>query len=478
VQALDTFNAVLPPTAINGLHVPAVLTPANNKWYQNANPGTGGISGAGGWFYWNVLVPASGNYVITPGCQSGAGAILEADGTVISPGTAVTNFLAAGLHALKLRSTNGAFAVTNLTVSQTAGPGAPVLIAANEGNGSFNLLWTSGAGGPAAQGYLVYCGTAPRVYGVPLVVGNVTNFTIPNLVNGVTYYVSVVATNAVGYSLISNELNVTPVAPGQLRNLLAWDFLAAGGHAASDGNVASVSSTTTAYGMQPGTLSRGSGSPTASLQSYAGYGAMNMNSQNSWTDTNLTKAVSDGSYFQFDVTPVSGKRFSIASVAYTVYQQGVHATATVVLEFSTNGFASGGVALNTNNAISSYWAGTTNTVALSGVLDLQNKTNTITFRLYGYGFSAYEDKGLGEALGNNLDLAVVGTLGSVSSTNRLAVQSVSQAGGMISQLGWSGDGLLLEAPAVTGPWVTNFAATAPYAVMPTNSQRFYRLLNP
>jgi hypothetical protein len=142
------------------------------------------------------------------------------------------------------------------------------------------------------------------------------------------------------------------VAPGQLRNLLVWDFTAAGGNAATDGNAASVGSTTTAYGIQPGTIIRGTGSPAAALQTAQGRGAMNMNSSTSWTATTLSAAKTAGSYFQFAVAPFSGNQFSLSSIAFVTYQQNSHAAATVVLEYSINGFATAGVAVATNNPIS------------------------------------------------------------------------------------------------------------------------------
>ena len=39
-------------------------------------------------------------------------------------------------------------------------------------------------------------------------------------------------------------------------------------------------------------------------------------------------------------------------------------------------------------------------------------------------------------------------------------------------------GVLLQAPALTGPWTTNSAANSPYSVPPTGTQQFYKLLIP
>jgi hypothetical protein len=415
VQGVDAANSALPLAPLNGIGVPNVLTPADSAWFIDAAAGSSTISGAGGWFDWNVLAPVSGTFVITPDYQAGSGAALEVDGLVVSTGTAVTNFLTEGLHTIKLRSTSGSFTVTNITVSQPGAPNSPVLqspIVSVGQSGSVTLTWSPASSGPVPQGYLVYYGTASGVYTTDMAVGSATNFTLSGLPNGVTVYVAVVASNAAGYSPPSNEINVTPVAPGAIQNLLVWDFYAAGGHAASDGNVASVGSTSTVYGMNGGTLSRGGGSPAAAIQYTGvwGYGAMNMNSPTSWTGANLAAALTEGSYFQFAVSPVSGNEISIASVAYVAYQQNTDSSATIVTKYSTNGFATASVAVNTNNSINSGWAGTTNTVSLTGIAGLQNTTNTITFRLFGFGFQGYADKGLGLVPGNNPDVAVAGSI--------------------------------------------------------------------
>jgi hypothetical protein len=47
----------------------------------------------------------------------------------------------------------------------------------------------------------------------------------------------------------------------------------------------------------------------------------------------------------------------------------------------------------------------------------------------------------------------------------------------LMQLTWSGNGLLLEATNLNGPWATNANATSPYQVVPTAPQEFFRVLN-
>jgi hypothetical protein len=141
-----------------------------------------------------------------------------------------------------------------------------------------------------------------------------------------------------------------------------------------------------------------------------------------------------------------------------------------VVEYSTNGFATAGVPVATNSAIPNNWSGGTNHVDLSSISGLQNVGNAITFRLWGYGFPMYEDEGLGQVNGDNLDVGVLGTVD--LAPNFLGVQTV---GGNV-QLTWS-EGILLQADQVTGPWTTN-AASSPLVITPSVPQRFYRLQLP
>jgi hypothetical protein len=239
--------------------------------------------------------------------------------------------------------------------------------------------------------------------------------------------------------------------------------------------VASVASTTTTYGIQPSSISRGSGIPPVALQAYSGEGAMNESSSSGgWSSPSLTAATTGNAYFEFVVAPVSGNRISLASLAYVAYQQNAQSAA-IVLEYSTNGFATAGVAINTNNAVHGGWVGATNTVALAGFSDLQNTTHSITFRLYGYGFGAYQDKGLGQVPGHNLDVTVAGSVFYPGATP--TILSLTNSGGNL-QLSWPTNGTLLQATNVTGPWSTNSAAIPPYAVPSTNAQMFYRSFTP
>jgi hypothetical protein len=470
-EAVDESSDSLPLDANNGTAVPAVLLPVNNKWLLNATAGNGVINQTGGWFYWNALVPASGNYTITANASGGSSSVTELDGDVVftnGSGGVGTRFLTKGLHAVKIRSVNGSLAVTNVLITQNGAPNPPTLNTGDAvGDGFVTLSWVPATNGPVAQGYLVNYGPNPGDYNSVIAVGSATNWILTGLSNGASVYVVVVATNASGYSLPSNEINTAPVAPGQVQTLVAWDFLAAGGNAASDGNVASVGSTHNAYGVQTSVLTRGAGSPAAALQYNSGLGAMNMNSANSWTATNLAGAHAAGSYFQFTVSPVNGNQISLASLEFAAYSQNAHATAAIVVEYSTNGFAAAGIPVCTNTVTSSGWQGATNLATLAGISALQNVSGPISFRLWGYGFGGYEDKGLGEISGNNLDVALQGVV-----TLPPTLISVQRSGNNL-QLAWP-FGTLLQATNVTGPWITNTAGS-PLILTPSAPQMFYRV---
>src|SRR4030042_17810 len=67
------------------------------------------------------------------------------------------------------------------------------------------LAWDANSE-PDLAGYKVYYGTASRVYGTPMNVGNVTTYTVTGLTLGQTYYMAVTAfdnatpANESGYS--------------------------------------------------------------------------------------------------------------------------------------------------------------------------------------------------------------------------------------------------------------------------------------
>jgi hypothetical protein len=96
-------------------------------------------------------------------------------------------------------------------------PPAPVNLAAT--SGVVNLTWERNAtqsDEPMVAGCHVYYGTSSNTYGAPLDVGNVTSFTVPDvLVDGTTYYLRVKSYNVYGTesSTGSNEVQATVHAP-------------------------------------------------------------------------------------------------------------------------------------------------------------------------------------------------------------------------------------------------------------------------
>ncbi|MCB9757972.1 MAG: fibronectin type III domain-containing protein [Candidatus Omnitrophica bacterium] len=99
------------------------------------------------------------------------------------------------------------FILGNTVTIQIPVPAKPVLNSAKAGNAEIALNWTRVN---MATGYNVMYGTTSGVYTTLINAGDVTSFTIPNLTNGVTYYVAMVAVNSTGASEASNEMSVTP----------------------------------------------------------------------------------------------------------------------------------------------------------------------------------------------------------------------------------------------------------------------------
>ncbi|HET56892.1 MAG TPA: fibronectin type III domain-containing protein [Deltaproteobacteria bacterium] len=71
---------------------------------------------------------------------------------------------------------------------------------------------------PDIGGYKIYYGTAPRTYGEPIDVGNVTEYVVKDLKAGAKYYFAATAYNTDGYeSDFSNEVTWGTPAPPVMR---------------------------------------------------------------------------------------------------------------------------------------------------------------------------------------------------------------------------------------------------------------------
>jgi hypothetical protein len=106
--------------------------------------------------------------------------------------------------------------------------GAFLLLATRANAASITLAWNANPD-PGVTGYYVVYGTASRSYPGVADAGNRTQFQIPNLTNGRTYYFAVLAHNAAGEtSDFSNEVSalVGPVAaaPGDFAGDGTADF--------------------------------------------------------------------------------------------------------------------------------------------------------------------------------------------------------------------------------------------------------------
>jgi fibronectin type 3 domain-containing protein len=108
-------------------------------------------------------------------------------------------------------------------------PSAPQNLAATAGLGSVSLSWQPPAstGGSAIANYLVYRGTGAGAETFLVMLGAVTAYNDPGLINGTPYYYQVSCSNAQGESPRSNEATATPQAsfdtPSAPRDLAAVD---------------------------------------------------------------------------------------------------------------------------------------------------------------------------------------------------------------------------------------------------------------
>lgn len=89
---------------------------------------------------------------------------------------------------------------------------APTGVSAAAGNNQLTVSWTAAAG---AASYNIYYGTVAGVTTAnqTKVIGATSGSAITGLVNGTKYYVAVTSVNASGESVVSSEVNATPVAP-------------------------------------------------------------------------------------------------------------------------------------------------------------------------------------------------------------------------------------------------------------------------
>lgn len=102
------------------------------------------------------------------------------------------------------------------TVSVSTAPSAPLSPSATPGNNQVALSWTVPAsnGGSAITGYKIYRSLTTNTETLlASPAGTGTAYTDSTAVNGTQYFYKISAVNAIGESVLSSEVNATPVAP-------------------------------------------------------------------------------------------------------------------------------------------------------------------------------------------------------------------------------------------------------------------------
>ncbi len=131
--------------------------------------------------------------------------------------TGLTNGTSYSCTVVATNSAGAGAASAGVSATPRGAPSTPTIGTATAGNGSASIAFTPPAtdGGAALTGYTVSCtgGGATRT-----ATGGASPIVVTGLVNGTAYNCSVTATNAVGSSAASSQVQVTPSAGG-----LAYD---------------------------------------------------------------------------------------------------------------------------------------------------------------------------------------------------------------------------------------------------------------
>ncbi|MCC6991880.1 MAG: hypothetical protein IT181_22950 [Acidobacteria bacterium] len=153
--------------------------------------------------------PVSG-YVIEAGASPGATTISLATGAATSY---VTPPIPAGSYFVRVRARNltglGAPSADLHLAVGVSPPSAPVLAGTGSAGGAVSLNWSTPTSGAAVSGYRLFAGTQPG--GADAAVLDLAAASGSFSAGGVppgTYYVRVVATSAVGFGDVSNEVTI------------------------------------------------------------------------------------------------------------------------------------------------------------------------------------------------------------------------------------------------------------------------------
>ena len=406
IQGIDRRADRLGADVTNGTALPAVLGRADITLGDRADLNAASITGTSGWLSWNVVVPRSGYYTLKVSTGAGGSLVLLADEAAVTSGSSGgelsgTVFLARGFHALKVRSTSGAFAVGPLAATAQGAPDTPAVAGLVEYGGTATLSWASV---PGAAGYVIQYGTEPGRYTGRLEVGAAAAGRVGGLADDTVYYFAVSSYAPGGaQSLPSAARGVVALRDGQTGRLGEWEFtgLASGGAAVP----ASAPARATASQARVGALTRGPGLTAADgwVTQYFPDRFASGSTTNTWAQT-AADSVARDQFYQFTVAPVLGYRLTLAGLSFQAWFSDASASNGVLVRYSTDGvtfadLASSGVA----NDPAGY------AVDLSRVAALQSTNATVTFRIYTYGLGNYSATAIG--LGTNAaDLAVRGSL--------------------------------------------------------------------
>lgn len=223
----------------------------------------------------NVVVPATGLYNIDFRYAFGPGLFpsvtnremgLQVNGTVVASHLRfpITGSFATYQHAFTQAHLNAGkntimlFAVTDhgisrvdeimVTPATSSLPGDPTNLTGVAGSGQVALSWTASAG---ATSYNVYRGTVfDGEATTPIATVTSPSFTDTSVTNGTLYFYEVAATNSVGTSGDTEQIMVTPMAPGGTSGAVS---ISCGGSAASpfvaDTDFASGSTSSTTHAI-------------------------------------------------------------------------------------------------------------------------------------------------------------------------------------------------------------------------------------
>jgi PKD repeat protein len=143
----------------------------------------------------------------------------------------------------------------------------------------------------------------------------------------------------------------------------------------------------------------------------------------------------------------------------------------------TYGPASGQAPLTVNFTNSSTGAYTADFWSFDTNGDTLASTNQVVSFTYTSGGSFTVSLTVSNDFGNAATYTVTNAV--TTTAPQPVVMSIGPVAGGMLQLSWTtGQGLLLQATNLNGPWITNVGASSPYTIAPTNKQTFYRIQLP